>query len=128
MIADYKPCLAIFSYFDASYAFTAAISLHLARMIRSFAYPDLDAFLFTDDDQSTLDSVLRILRLQSSSGNIPAKNFEKRLRQLENNLSALQTALDNHVCLDELNFELDYMGVGMPSLAGNIDKSLHVGS
>lgn len=128
MLTDYKPPIAIYSYFDASYAFTAAISLHLARMIRPFAYPDLNAFLFTEDNQSMLDTVLRILRLQSSSGNIPAKYFEKRLRQLENNLSALQTALDNHVCLDELNFELDFMDVGMPSLAGNIDKSLHVGS
>jgi len=128
MIADYKLGLAIYSYFDASYAFTAAISLHLAKMIQSFAYPDLNAFLFTDDDQSALDTVLRILRLQSSSGNIPAKDFEKRLRQLENNLSALQCALDNHACLDELNFELDYMDVGMPSLAGSMDKSLHVGS
>lgn len=128
MIADYKPCLAIYSYFDASYAFTAAISLYLARTIRSFAYPELNAFHFTDDDQSALDTVLRILRLQSSSGNVPAKDFEKRLRHLENNLSALQTVLDNHVCLDELDFELEYRNVGMPSLAGNIDKSFQVGS
>jgi hypothetical protein len=126
MIADWKPYLAIHSYFDASYAFSAAISLHLAQTMRSFAYPDLDGFLFTDDDQSALDTVLRILRLQSSSGNIPAKDFEKRLRLLENNLSALQTALDKHVCLDELHFELDYLDIGMPSSAGNIDESLHV--
>lgn len=128
MIADWKSYLAIHSYFEASYAFSAAISLHLAQTMRSFGYPDLDAFLFTEDDQSALDTVLRALRLQSSSGNTPAKDFDKRLRLLENNLFALQTALDKHVCLDDLQFELDYLDSGMPSSAGNIDRSLHVSS
>lgn len=72
--------------------------------MRSFAYPNLDAFPFTDDDQSAQDTVLRILRLQSMAGNIPAKTFDKWLRQLENSLSMLQIGLDKHVCLDELDF------------------------
>lgn len=115
-----KSCPAVHSYFDASYAFTTAIVLYLTKQLQAFAYPGLDLFSFTDDDQYGLDIVLRILRLQSSAGNIPAKDFEKRLRLLESNLSALETALENHVCLDELNFEMNHLDAAIPSLTDNL--------
>ncbi|KAJ9622524.1 hypothetical protein H2204_011537 [Knufia peltigerae] len=115
---QYQSILSIHSYFDASYAFTAAIVLYLTKQLRTFTYPGLDPLLFTDDDQYALDTVLRILQLQSSAGNIPARDFEKRLRLLESNLSALEAALANHVCLDELNFDIDHLDARMPSLTG----------
>lgn len=123
-----KSCPAVHSYFDASYAFTTAIVLYLAQQLQTFAYPGSDQFSFTDDDQYGLDTVLRTLRLQSSAGNIPAKDFEKRLRLLESNLSALEMALANHVCLDELDFEIDHLDAGMPSLTGHADTPGYAGS
>lgn len=119
---------ATYSYFDASYAFTAAIVLYLASSMRSFAYPDLEAFQFTDEDRCTLDTILRILHHQSSAGNVPAKDFERQLRLLENNLQALQTALDNHLNLDDINFDLDYLAPGLSSLSANVGAPAHGGS
>ncbi|KIW16287.1 hypothetical protein PV08_06338 [Exophiala spinifera] len=124
----YHGILSIHAYFDASYAFTAAIVLYMTQQMHAFAYPGLDPFSFTDDDQSALDTILRILHFQSSAGNIPARDFEKRLRLLENNLSALETELANHVCLDELNFEIDSLNPAMPALAGHTEAPLYVGS
>ncbi|OQU97969.1 Fungal Zn2-Cys6 binuclear cluster domain-containing protein isoform 3 [Cladophialophora immunda] len=96
---QYQGALFINSYFDASYAFTAAIALYLARTLRSFTYPNQDALLFTDEDLSALNTIVGILRQQSLAGNVPAKHFDRQLRLLENNLQALQTALDNRSML-----------------------------
>ena len=93
------------SYFDASYAFTAAIVLHIAKNIRSFTNSELHQLSFSAEDQSALDTTTRILGQQSSVGNVPAREFERQLRVLENNLQALKTGLDNHIGLDDLDFD-----------------------
>ncbi|KIX95716.1 uncharacterized protein Z520_08423 [Fonsecaea multimorphosa CBS 102226] len=122
---QYQGALFIYSYFDASYAFTAAIELHLARSMRSFAYPNQDALQFTDEDLSALNTIVGILRQQSLAGNAPAKHFDRQLRLLENNLQALQTALDNRVVnLDDLNFDLDYLNPGLTALTDHVGAAL----
>ncbi|KAH0843878.1 proline utilization trans-activator [Fonsecaea pedrosoi] len=121
---QYQGALFTYSYFDASYAFTAAIALQLASTMRSFEYPNQDALQFTDEDLSALGTLIGILRQQSLAGNLPAKHFDRQLRLLENNLQALQTALDNLVGLEDLNFDLDYLDAGTSSLSGNFDALL----
>ncbi|EXJ66005.1 uncharacterized protein A1O5_10982 [Cladophialophora psammophila CBS 110553] len=124
---QYQGALSTYSYFDASYAFTAAIVLYLAKTMRSFVYRNQDALQFTDEDQNALNTICCILRQQSLAGNVPAKYFDRQLRLLENNLEALQTALDNHVSLDDLNFDLDYLGPELHSLSDGVDTSLPAG-
>lgn len=93
------------SYFDASYAFTAAVVLYIARNMRSSTNPESRQLPFSEEHQSALDTTVRILGQQSSVSNVPAREFERQLRVLENNLQALKTGLDNHIGLDDLDFD-----------------------
>ena len=106
---QHQGALAIYSYFDASYAVTAAITLYLTRLttqsIHTQTRPYNTSLSFTDEDQAALNICLRILSQQKLAGNVPAREFERQLRVLENNLQALQAALTNRVVLDDLVFD-----------------------
>ncbi|KAK5390078.1 hypothetical protein LTR20_003204 [Exophiala xenobiotica] len=104
---QYQGALLMYSYFDASYAFTAAVVLYIARNMQSSTNPEMHQLPFSAEHQSALDTTVRIISQQSLAGNVPAREFERQLRLLENNLQALRTGLDNHIGLDDL--ELDYV-------------------
>ncbi|KAI1612766.1 fungal-specific transcription factor domain-containing protein [Exophiala viscosa] len=113
---QHQGALAIYSYFDASYAFTAAITLHLARLttqsVHTHTGPYNTGLTFSDEDQTALNTCLLILSQQRLAGNVPAREFERQLRVLENNLQALQAALTNRVVLDDLVFD-DLEGIDL---------------
>lgn len=89
-----------YSYFDASFAFTAAITLLIARTLNSGSYPSAASveitpfpFPFTLDDQLALDTSLSVLSEQAAAGNVPAAEFARLVRLLEGALQALQAGL-----------------------------------
>jgi len=101
--------VATFSYFDASFAFTAAVTLYISRALNFSVYPEasiVNIFPFTRHDQSALDMALQLLGHQIAAGNVPAIEFSRLLRLLDNNLQALHATMQTAVNLRgiELNF------------------------
>lgn len=93
---------ATYAYFTASFAFTAAITLYIARALSLSPYHEMSSknnFAFTAKDHSALDTTLQLLGHQIAAGNAPAISFGKLLRLLDSNLQALQAAMQNPMTL-----------------------------
>ncbi|KAL2444599.1 hypothetical protein ABEF95_017097 [Exophiala dermatitidis] len=91
-----------YAYFTASFAFTAAITLYIARALSFSPYHEMSSknnFAFTAKDHSALDTTLQLLGHQIAAGNAPAISFGKLLRLLDSNLQALQAAMQNPMTL-----------------------------
>ena len=84
-----------FSYFEASYAFSAAISLCIVRAMLFTSSPGITATYasFSATDHLALDSVTRVLYFQSAAGNPAASAFLQHLNMLHSSLESLQATL-----------------------------------
>jgi hypothetical protein len=63
-----------------------------------------------------LDICLHIVGHQISAGNIPAREFGRLLRLLDNNLQALQSALQNTAGLAGVEFDFSNPEVPLPTV------------
>ncbi|KIV92190.1 hypothetical protein, variant [Exophiala mesophila] len=102
-------CLPTYSYFVASFSFTATIALYVARALHFAVFHDpylMSLFPFEQNDHAALETVVQLLNQQASAGNLPAIEFARLSRLLDNNLQALQSAIHTAVNFGDvdLNF------------------------
>lgn len=114
----------IYSYFDASYAFTAAITLYLTKNLRSTTSNGSNQLTFTDEDQFLLETTIRILKNQSEVGNVPAREFTRLLHTLESNFCALQTVLQGSAYVQDIDTHYSDLDLSSFIAGGNLSLGL----
>lgn len=123
MIAFLTPTSATYSYFVASFSFTAVITLYIARALHFAVFNDpylMNLFPFEQNDHAALETVVQLLNHQALAGNLPAIEFARLSRLLDNNLQALQSAIHTAVNFGDvdLNFLTPEILLSVSAISG----------
>ena len=78
----------------------------------------MSQFPFEQNDHAALETVVQLLNQQASAGNLPAIEFARLSRLLDNNLQALQSAI--HTAVNFGDVDLNFL---TPEILLSVSKS-----